>query len=138
MKLLENNISNYLIIVLLIIFICYYVNKCISYQSYIIEGLANNKRDLKPKDYYSDLDRELKNLNDEKNDIILPKKYKKEYENMLIELYKTTQLDTILNLTNYSNLLIQKKDTSVDLEKINKLYNVNNSINSSLKYLNSL
>ena len=137
-KLISNNLFNYILIIFLVIGLSYYVNKCINFQSYIIEGLANNKREIKPKNYYSDLDRELRNLNEEKSDTILPKKYKKDYENMLIELYKSTQLDTLLSLTDYSNLLIQKQDTSKNLDQINKLHNMNNSINSSLKFLNNI
>ena len=58
-----------LIIVILFIFLTVTITGfCINYQTYVIEGLANSNRNKVNKDYYSDLEEELKNLNDEKND----------------------------------------------------------------------
>ena len=129
-----------LIIVILFIFLTVTITGfCINYQTYVIEGLANSNRNKVNKDYYSDLEEELKNLNDEKNDSLLVDKYKKDYEKLLIESYKNTQLQLLDNITQYNNALVKgnKKDIDNELNKIMKYNSLINSINSSMKYLNT-
>ena len=129
-----------LIIVILFIFLTVSITGyCINYQTYVIEGLANSNRNKVNKDYYSDLEQELKNLNDEKNDSLLVDKYKKDYEKLLIESYKNTQLQLLDNITQYNNALVKgnKKDIDNELTKIMKYNSLINSINSSMKYLNT-
>mgnify|MGYP001368465438 CR=1 FL=1 len=129
-----------LIIVILFIFLTVSITGyCINYQTYVIEGLANSNRNKVNKDYYSDLEEELKNMNDEKNDTLLVDKYKKDYEKLLIESYKNTQLQLLDNITQYNNALIKgnKKDIDNALNKIMKYNSLINSINSSMKYLNT-
>ena len=129
-----------LIIVILFIFLTVSITGyCINYQTYVIEGLANSNRNKVNKDYYSDLEEELKNLNDEKNDSLLVDKYKKDYEKLLIESYKNTQLQLLDNITQYNNALVKgnKKDIDNELNKIMKYNSLINSINSSMKYLNT-
>ncbi len=129
-----------LIIVILFIFLTVSITGyCINYQTYVIEGLANSNRNKVNKDYYSDLEEELKNINDEKNDSLLVDKYKKDYEKLLIESYKNTQLQLLDNITQYNNALVKgnKKDIDNELTKIMKYNSLINSINSSMKYLNT-
>ena len=129
-----------LIIVILFIFLTVSITGyCINYQTYVIEGLANSNRNKVNKDYYSDLEEELKNINDEKNDSLLVDKYKKDYEKLLIESYKNTQLELLDNITQYNNPLVKgnKKDIDNELNKIMKYNSLINSINSSMKYLNN-
>lgn len=129
-----------LIIVILFIFLTVSITGyCINYQTYVIEGLANSNRNKVNKDYYSDLEEELKNMNDEKNDSLLLGKYKKDYEKLLIESYKNTQLQLLDNITQYNNALVKgnKKDIDNELNKIMKYNSLINSINSSMKYLNT-
>ena len=129
-----------LIIVILFIFLTVSITGyCINYQTYVIEGLANSNRNKVNKDYYSDLEEELKNINDEKNDSLLVDKYKKDYEKLLIESYKNTQLELLDNITQYNNALVKgnKKDIDNELNKIMKYNSLINSINSSMKYLNN-
>lgn len=129
-----------LIIVILFIFLTVSITGyCINYQTYVIEGLANSNRNKVNKDYYSDLEEELKNMNDEKNDSLLVNKYKKDYEKLLIESYKNTQLQLLDNITHYNNALVKgnKKDIDNELNKIMKYNSLINSINSSMKYLNT-
>lgn len=129
-----------LIIVILFIFLTVTITGyCINYQTYVIEGLANSNRNKVSKDYYSDLEQELKNLNDEKNDTILIDKYKKDYEKLLIESYKNTQMQLLDHITKYNNALV-KGDEKVINNELNKISNYNsliNSLNSSMKYLNT-
>lgn len=135
--LLENN--NLIIVIIFIFLIVSISGYCINYQTYIIEGLANSNRNKINKDYYSDLEQELKNLNDEKNDSILIDKYKKDYEKLLIESYKNTQLQLLDNITKYNNALVKndKKEIDNQLNIIMKYNSLINSINSSMKYLNT-
>ena len=112
---------------------------CINYQSYIIEGLANTNRNVVSKDYYSELENKLKNINDEKNDILLIDKYKTDYQNLLIETYKNTHLHMLEHITKYDNALI-KNDKDEAKEQLNNITTYNsliNSINNSMKYINT-
>lgn len=131
--------KNLLIVILFIFLTVSITGYCINYQTYVIEGLANSNRNKVNKDYYSDLEEELKNMNDEKNDSLLVNKYKKDYEKLLIESYKNTQLQLLDNITQYNNALVKgnKKDIDNELNKIMKYNSLINSINSSMKYLNT-
>ena len=70
---------------------------------------------------------------------LLVDKYKKDYEKLLIESYKNTQLQLLDNITQYNNALVKgnKKDIDNELNKIMKYNSLINSINSSMKYLNT-
>ena len=132
--------NNNLIIVLIFIFLTLIITGyCINYQTYLIEGLANSNRNKINKDYYSDLEEELKNLNDDKNDTILIDKYKKDYEKLLIECYKNTQMELLDHITKYNNALVKNDEKQIDneLKKINSYNSLINSINTSMKYLNN-
>lgn len=131
--------KNLLIVILFIFLTVSITGYCINYQTYLIEGLANSNRNKINKDYYSDLEKELKNINDEKNDSLLVNKYKKDYEKLLIESYKNTQLQLLDNITQYNNTLVKgnQKDIDNELNKIMKYNSLINSINSSMKYLNT-
>lgn len=131
--------KNLIIVILFIFLIVSITGYCINYQTYVIEGLANSNRNKVNKDYYSDLEEELKNLNDQKNDSLLIDKYKKDYEKLLIESYKNTQLQILDNITHYSNALVKgdKKKIDNELDKIIKYNSLINIINSSMKYLNA-
>lgn len=129
-----------LIIVIVFVFLTVSIfGYCINYQTYIIEGLANSNRNKINKDYYADLEQEVKNLNDEKNDSLLINKYKSDYEKLLIECYKNTQLQLLDYITKYNNALIKgdKKEIDNELNNINKYNSLINSLNSSMKYLNA-
>ena len=128
-----------LLIFILFIFLTFAISGyCINYQSYIIEGLANSNRNRANKDYYSELEQELKNLNDDKKDSLLIQKYKEDYELVLIECYKNAQLQLLDHITKYNNALIKgnQKEINNELNKINNYNSLISSLNSSMKYLN--
>ena len=131
--------KNLLIIFIFIFLTISLTGYCINYKTYIIEGLANSKRKKVNKDYYSELEQEIKNLNNEKDDSLLIKKYKDDYEKLLIETYKNTQLQILDHITKYSNSLVKKNNNKIkeELNNIISYNNLLNSINSSMKYLNN-
>jgi F0F1-type ATP synthase membrane subunit b/b' len=131
--------KNILLIIFILVLFTSISGICINYQSYIIEGLANSNRNVVSKDYYAELENELKNVNDHKNDTILIDKYKKDYQNLLIETYKNTHLNMLEHITKYNNALI-KNDKDEAKEQLNNITTYNsliNSINNSMKYINT-
>ena len=138
---LSNTFTKYIFICLFIIVGVGISGMCLNYQNYVIEGLANHNRNIVEKGFYAQLEQELRDFNEEKSDSLLPKKYKKEYENVLIELYKNTQLEMLQNISEYGNSLLQDKSSSNSnkhLDNIIKLHTLNNSLNSSMKFINSV
>tara|TARA_Y100000816_G_scaffold226779_1_gene171833 strand:- start:61 stop:477 length:417 start_codon:yes stop_codon:yes gene_type:complete len=131
--------KNLIIVIVFIFFTVLITGYCINYQTYLIEGLANSNRNKVNKDYYSDLQEELKNINDDKNDSILIDKYKSDYEKLLIESYKNTQMELLDHITKYNNALVKndKKEVNNELNKINSYNSLISSINTSMKYLNT-
>ena len=128
----------YFTIVFIIIISIYITGKCLNYQSFVIEGLANHKRGkIINKNYYPQLDQELKNLNENKKDTLLIKKYKSQIEDLLIELNENTNLELIQNINEYANSLVQNKNSNKYLEKINKYFTLNQALNSVMKYLDN-
>tara|TARA_B100001093_G_scaffold209461_1_gene201151 strand:- start:1558 stop:1983 length:426 start_codon:yes stop_codon:yes gene_type:complete len=137
-SLISKPIYRYFTIVFIIIIGIYITGKCLNYQSVVIEGLANHKRpNIVDKNYYSKLDQELKNLNENKKDTLLVSKYKSQFEDLLIELNENTHLELIQNINEYANSLVQNKNSSKYLEKINKYFTLNQALNSVMKHLDN-
>ena len=127
-----------LIIVLVFIFLLFIIGGyCINYQTYLIEGLANTNRKQVNKDDFSNLEEDLKNLNNQKEDLLFISKYKDNYEKLLIESYKNTQLQLLDHITKYNKALVDKNEKQIknELTIIGSYNSLINSINSSMKYL---
>ena len=139
-KLLSNPIYKYIAIAIFLSFSVFIIGQCLNYQNYVIEGLTNHKKaNIVDKDYYSQLDQELKNVNDHKKDTLLVSKYKLQFEDLLIELNENTNLQLLETMKEYANSLIQKNNKNCKrcLDNISKLHNMNNSLNSVMKYLDN-
>ena len=103
-----------LIIVLVFIFLLFIIGGyCINYQTYLIEGLANTNRKQVNKDDFSNLEEDLKNLNNQKEDLLFISKYKDNYEKLLIESYKNTQLQLLDHITKYNKALVDKNEKQI-------------------------
>ena len=127
-----------LIIVLVFIFLLFIIGGyCINYQTYLIEGLANTNRKQVNKHDFSNLEEDLKNLNNQKEDLLFISKYKDNYEKLLIESYKNTQLQLLDHITKYNKALVDKNEKQIknELTIIGSYNSLINSINSSMKYL---
>ena len=138
-KLLSNPMHKYIAIAVFILICVYITGQCLNYQNYVIEGLANNKRNIVDKDHYAQLDQELKNVNDEKKDTLLVTKYKTQFEDLIIGLNENTNLQLLENMNEYANSLIQKNNKKCKkcLDNIKNLHSMNSSLNSVMKFLDS-
>ena len=79
----------------------------------------------------------MKNLNNQKEDLLFISKYKDNYEKLLIESYKNTQLQLLDHITKYNKALVDKNEKQIknELTIIGSYNSLINSINSSMKYL---
>jgi hypothetical protein len=138
-KLLSNPIHKYIAIAIFLLISVYVTGQCLNYQNYVIEGLANNNRNLVDKDHYAQLDQELKNVNEHKKDTLLVSKYKSQFEDLLIGLNENTNLQLLENMNEYANSLIQKNDKKCKkcLDNIKNLHSMNSSLNSVMKFLDN-
>ena len=134
----SNTMYKYIGIAVILLFSVYISGQCLSYQNYVIEGLANHKRtNIINKDHLPQLDQHIIDDNDNRKDKLLINKYKSQYEDLLIGLNENTNLQLLENITEYANNLVQKKSkqNQASLDKINKLQSLNNSLNSIMKFL---
>ena len=141
-ELLSNTMYRYIGMSIVILISVYITGQCLNYQNYVIEGLANHKRsNVVDKDHYAQLDQELKNINENKRDTLLPTKYKSQFENVIIELNENTHLQILENINEYANSLVQSKNDNKNskkyLENINRCYTLNRALNSVMKYLDN-
>ena len=141
-KIISNPLYRYVGMAIVILISVYITGQCLNYQNYIIEGLANHKRDnIVDKDHYAQLDQELKNLNEKKRDTLLIRKYKSQFEDLLIEVNENTNIQLLQNINEYANSLVQNKNENKNskkyLENINNLYNLNRALNSVMKYVDN-
>ena len=137
----DSTFSKFMIIVIILVLSVSVSGMCLYNQSYVIEGLANPNRRVVAKNYFAELGTEIKNLNDTKTDSLLPGKYKGEIESLIVNLYDNTQLEILENLNLYSNSLVDEKSKnkrSEYLDKILKLKELNNTLDSSMKYVNKM
>ena len=134
----SNTMYKYIGIAVILLLSVYISGQCLSYQNYVIEGLANPKRsNIINKDHLPQLDQDIKNDNDNKKDTLLINKYKSQYEDLLIGLNENTNLQLLENITEYASNLVQNnsKKSVASLDKIFKLHHLNSSLNSVMKYL---
>ena len=137
-KLLSNTMYKYIAISAAILIGVYITGQCLNYQNYVIEGLANHNRgDIVDKDHYAQLDQELKNINEHRMDTLLVKKYKSQFEDLIIGLNQNTNLQLLENMNEYANSLIQKNDKKCKtcLANITNLHTLNSSLNSVMKFV---
>ena len=137
----DSTFSKFMIILVILVLSVSVSGMCLYNQSYVIEGLANPNRRVVPKNYFAELGSEIKNLNDTKTDSLLPGKYKGEIESLIVNLYDNTQLEILENLNLYSNSLVDEKSKNKRtqyLDKILKLNELNNTLDTSMKYVNKM
>ena len=138
-KLLSTPMHKYIAIAIFLLIGVYITGQCLNYQNYVIEGLANHKRSVVDKDYYAQLDQELKNVNEHKKDTLLVTKYKSQFEDLIIGLNENTNLQLLENMNEYANSLIQKNDKKCKkcLDNIKNLHSMNSSLSSVMKFLDN-
>jgi hypothetical protein len=134
----EEEIYRYLGIFTLILFFIYIVSCVLNTQNNIIEGLTNQKKPLNIQDdLFSNLDKHLKENNDRLSDSLLIKKYKRQYEDSIIEIDTNTELKILQLTILYGNALANKDDKEAKkyLEEINLLQNLKTSLKNTMKHV---
>ena len=134
----EEEIYRYLGIFTLTLFFIYIVNSVLNTQNNIIEGLTNQKKPLNIQDdLFSNLDKHLKENNDRLSDSLLIKKYKRQYEDSIIEIDTNTELKILQLTILYGNALANKDDKEAKkyLEEINLLQNLKVSLKNTMKHV---
>lgn len=134
----EDEIYRYLGIFTLTLFFIYIVSCVLNTQNNIIEGLTNQKKPLNIQDdLFSNLDKHLKENNDRLSDSLLIKKYKRQYEDSIIEIDTNTELKILQLIILYGNALANKDDKEAKkyLEEINLLQNLKASLKNTMKHV---
>lgn len=139
----KSKLSKILLIFGLVVVFSWFSSMCLNYKFYTIENMTDTKRNIKDKKYYSQLNTDIKNVNESNKDLLLINKYKNEYFDLLDEMHKNTQLTLLKTISEYSTNIVNGKTLDSDkeqqskLEHIQKLNSLSNSINDSLKFLSS-
>lgn len=134
----EEEIYRYLGIFTLTLFFIYIVSCVLNTQNNIVEGLTNQKKPLNIQDdLFSNLDKHLKENNDRLSDSLLIKKYKRQYEDSIIEIDTNTELKILQLTILYGNALANKDDKEAKkyLEEINLLQNLKTSLKNTMKHV---
>jgi hypothetical protein len=135
-----DSMYKYIGIVVILVASVYITGQCLNYQNYVIEGLANPRRkNMLTDDHFANLDQELTDINNNKKDTLLIHKYKSQFEDLLVGLNENTNLQLLEQMNEYTNCVAKKetKKGSKCLDHINKLHNMNGSLNNVMKYLDS-
>lgn len=139
----NSKLSKILLIFGLVVIFSWFSSMCLNYKFYTIENMTDTKRNIKDKKYYSQLNTDIKNVNESNKDLLLINKYKNEYFDLLDEMHKNTQLTLLKTISEYSSNIVNGKTLDSDkeqqnkLEHIQKLNSLSNSINDSMKFLSS-
>jgi hypothetical protein len=134
----EDDIYRYLGVITVALFFIYIVKSVLNTQNSIIEGLTNVKKPLNIQDdLFSNLDKHLKENNDRLADSLLIKKYKREYEDSIIEIDTNTDLKILQLTILYGNALANKDDKEAKkyLEEINLLQNLKAYLKNTMKFI---
>ena len=134
----SDDVCKYIGLAVVVLVSLYIAGRCLSFQSSMIEGLANpRKTGTLTESHFQDLGDYLDQHNDKLEDQLLVSKYKEQFEDMILKLNKNTNLQLLQIQMEYSNAIASNnaKDSAKHLDQINKLHNFNSSLNSSMKHL---
>ena len=102
--------------------------------------MANpNKKSTLTENHFQNLEDNLDYQNDKLEDKLLVKKYKGNFEDMIVNLNRNTNLNLLQHQMEYGNALMNnnESETKKHLDKITKLHSFNSSLNASMKHVNT-
>ena len=136
---ISNDIGKYIILVLLIVISVYITGRCFTFQRSILEGLANPNKNMLTENHFQNLEDNLDHQNDQLEDKLLVKKYKNNFEEMIVNLNRNTNLNLLKHQMEYGNALMNNNESDIlkHLDKISKLHIFNSSLNASMKHVNT-
>lgn len=138
----QEEILMYVGMIVVAFFVLYMISRMAKIQRNVVEGLTNNKnKDKSMIDVMAEGNiKELKSLNQKLDDSLRIDKYRKDYEDMLIDLDDYLNGVLLRELTFLSNDINDIKETSQlseSIPKINELYKFKENLNTTMDYIDS-
>ena len=131
----ENDMIMYIGLISLVLFLFFIISRVFTFQTSMIEGLSNKDSQAQPINVTVG---KVENINKVSEDHLFIEKYRSDYEDLIIHLEETTNLDMMRLIKQHGNNIEQGKTVDEQMKtikKINELNQLKESLNSSMKYM---
>lgn len=131
----ENDMIMYIGLISLVLFLFFIISRVFTFQTSMIEGLSNKDSQSQPINVTVG---KVENINKVSEDHLFIEKYRSDYEDLIIHLEETTNLDMMRLIKEHGNNIEQGKTVDEQMKtikKINELNQLKESLNSSMKYI---
>ena len=131
----ENDMIMYIGLISLVLFLFFIISRVFTFQDSMIEGLSNKDSQSQPINVTVG---KVENINKVSEDHLFIEKYRSDYEDLIIHLEETTNLDMMRLIKEHGNNIEQGKTVDEQMKtikKINELNQLKESLNSSMKYM---
>ena len=131
----ENDMIMYIGLISLVLFLFFIISRVFTFQNSMIEGLSNKDSQSQPINVTVG---KVENINKVSEDHLFIEKYRSDYEDLIIHLEETTNLDMMRLIKEHGNNIEQGKTVDEQMKtikKINELNQLKESLNSSMKYI---
>ena len=131
----ENDMIMYIGLISLVLFLFFIISRVFTFQNSMIEGLSNKDSQSQPINVTVG---KVENINKVSEDHLFIEKYRSDYEDLIIHLEETTNLDMMRLIKEHGNNIEQGKTVDEQMKtikKINELNQLKESLNSSMKYM---
>tara|TARA_A100001015_G_C15043624_1_gene741687 strand:+ start:1806 stop:2243 length:438 start_codon:yes stop_codon:yes gene_type:complete len=143
---MNNNFVKYLGVVVIVLFLIYFVSHLANSQRNLVEGLTNNVTEgLGSGADAEAIAKEIKTTTEKIMDSMNINKYRKDYDNIIINLEDLCNATILKNVvasninldTNTGDSSSKSKKTLELIETLNNLENFKNTLNSCMKFLDA-
>ena len=131
----ENDMIMYIGLISLVLFLFFIISRVFTFQTSMMEGLTNKDSQAQPINVTVG---KVENINKVSEDHLFIEKYRSDYEDLIIHLEETTNLDMMRLIKQHGNNIEQGKTVDEQMKtikKINELNQLKESLNSSMKYI---
>ena len=131
----ENDMIMYIGLISLVLFLFFIISRVFTFQTSMMEGLSNKDSQSQPINVTVG---KVENINKVSEDHLFIEKYRSDYEDLIIHLEETTNLDMMRLIKQHGNNIEQGKTVDEQMKtikKINELSQLKESLNSSMKYI---
>ena len=131
----ENDMIMYIGLISLVLFLFFIISRVFTFQTSMMEGLSNKDSQSQPINVTVG---NVENINKVSEDHLFIEKYRSDYEDLIIHLEETTNLDMMRLIKEHGNNIEQGKTVDEQMKtikKINELNQLKESLNSSMKYI---
>lgn len=131
----ENDMIMYIGLISLVLFLFFIISRVFTFQTSMMEGLSNKDSQAQPINVTVG---KVENINKVSEDHLFIEKYRSDYEDLIIHLEETTNLDMMRLIKQHGNNIEQGKTVDEQMKtikKINELNQLKESLNSSMKYI---